>query len=120
MSKTCSPIQGIQLYALQGACVPINSNLLIIMREYIKKTMKAWKAGKKYACFQPSMTLRDNVIYSYSTPIAYIANGVMHLNTEKYSATTSRQQSGLIYISGEYGLRVIECTEEELKNMIYA
>lgn len=88
------------------------------MREYIKKTMKAWKAGKKYACFQASMTLRDNVIYSYETPIAYIRYGVMHLNTEKYSKTTSRQQSDLINISGEYDLCVVECTEDELRKMI--
>jgi hypothetical protein len=80
--------------------------------------MKAWYAGKKYACFQPSMTLRDNVIYSYATPLALIKNGVMHLNSEKYSATTSRQQSGLINISGDYNLRVIECTEDELRKMI--
>lgn len=107
-------------HALQGAYASLNSNLLTIMREYIKKTMKAWKAGKKYACFQPSMTLRDNVIYSYATPIAYISNGVMYLNTEKYSATTSRQQSGLINISGQYNLRVVECIEDELKNIINA
>ena len=79
--------------------------------------MKAWKAGKKYACFQPSMTLRDNVIYSYETPIAYISNGVMYLNMEKYSATTTMQQTGLLYIASQYSLRVEKVTEQEVRKL---
>lgn len=97
------------------------------MREYIKKILLAWSHGKQHASSgcgssyygTPSMTLRGNVIYSYDTPIAYIANGVMHLNSEKYSSTTSRQQSGLAYwASHQYGLKVVECNESEIKAMI--
>lgn len=90
------------------------------MRKYIKETMKAWKAGKEYACFQRSMTLYGNVIYSYGTPIAYISNGVMHLNTSHYSKTTTSQQYGLLNISGEYGLQVVQCDEYDLKKLINA
>lgn len=97
------------------------------MREYIKKIMKAWHAGKasadsgcgNYCGRTKSMSLRGNVIYSYYTPLAVIVGGVMYLNRDKYSATTSRQQSGLAYCaSRDYGLRVVDCTESELAAMI--
>lgn len=88
--------------------------------------MKAWHAGRSkassgcgnYGCKTKSMTLWGNVIYSYYTPLAVIIDGVMHLNNEKYSATTSRQQSDLAYCaSRDYGLKVVGCTEKELRKL---
>lgn len=95
------------------------------MREYIKKIMRAWSQGKQYATSgsgcsyggKQSMTLEGNTIWSYSTPIAHIKDGVMYLNAEKYSATTSRQQSGLLNIAKDYGLRVEEVTEQEVRKL---
>jgi hypothetical protein len=95
------------------------------MRKYIKNIMSAWHAGKKSASSgcgcsysgKCSMTLDENVIYSYVTPIAYIKDGVMYLNGEKYSRTTSRQQSDLAYCASHYyGLKLEYVTESELRD----
>lgn len=63
------------------------------------------------------MTLEGNTIWSYSTHLAHIKDGIMYLNTEKYSVTTSRQQSGLLNIASQYGLRVEKVTEQEVREL---
>lgn len=88
--------------------------------------MAAWHNGKKYASSgcgcsyggKQSMSLDENLIYSYSTPIAYINNGIMYLNTDNYSVTTSRQQSDLAYCASSlHGLKVQRVTESELMDI---
>lgn len=88
--------------------------------------MLAWHKGKQYASSgcgssyygTPSMSLKGNCIYSYDTRLAIIKGNVMYLNNEKYSATTSRQQSGLAYwASHQYGLKIEEVTEYDLNRM---
>lgn len=122
---TYSPIQPALDAGCKARMCHFNKPNFPNMREYIKKIMLAWSQGKQHASSgcgcsysgKQSMTLEGNTIWSYSTPIAHIKDGVMHLNTEKYSVTTTRQQSGLLNISGQYGLRVVKCTEKEVRTL---
>jgi len=47
----------------------------------------------------------DYVIFSYSTPIAYRANGEWYIPTTKYSVTTSKHQ-GKLYRLGRHAAQV--------------
>lgn len=82
------------------------------MMKYIRKMMEAYKNNKNFHA--PSISLEVNCIYSYDTLLAVIDKKTMHLNTTRYSRTTSAQQSDLIRIATEYGLKIKEYTGDKL------
>lgn len=93
------------------------------MREYVKRLFEAWQNGKKYArsgCGRngASMTLDGDTFYSYRTPIAHWKNGIFWLNSDKYSVTTTRQQTSLKWMCYTYKVTFKEVTEKELREII--
>lgn len=47
-------------------------------------------------------------LINYSTRIAYKKDGVVYLNTKKYSVTTSKIQSKIHFLASQKGFKVIE------------
>lgn len=49
-----------------------------------------------------------DTLYNYNTQIAYIKEGVLYLNTRKYSSTTSRIQSLIKRLATDRNIQIIE------------
>lgn len=58
-------------------------------------------------------TLKTNgrELINYSTRIAYIEKGVLHLNTKRYSVTTSKIQNNIRRLASERGFTIKEYQE---------
>ena len=91
------------------------------------KLIEKWLSGKKtdsgastgYSSYMggfgggtssPRMSVRDDVLYSYDTPIALIdrEDNTVMLNSKKYSNTTTRQQRGVEAVAAHLGFEVVE------------
>ena len=61
-----------------------------------------------------NLYISGNALINYSTCIAYKKDGLLYLNVEKYSVTTTKNQNLLRRIAGENNIRICECTEEQI------
>ena len=65
-------------------------------RRNIFKVFQAWKEGKRKA--SGAISTDGRTVYSYSTAIATVDDdGVVILNADKYSKTTTVHQNGIRY-----------------------
>jgi hypothetical protein len=57
--------------------------------------------------------IQNFVLYHYTTPIARCGGKKVFVNTDKYSATTTRLQNEIKRRTELYGKTVIECKEKD-------
>ena len=88
-----------------------------------QQVVQAWIDGKTSVRGRVSpengrqrLWVENDVLTSYSTPIAVINRGsqIIKLNKEKYSLTTTMQQSDVVRVAGQNGYKVIEVGPNEL------
>lgn len=77
------------------------------MRAYITPIMEAWEKGKEKA--SPSLLTDGEDVYSYGRHFPLVVrqpDGTILFNTDKYSATTTRQQNDVGYWLQQHGWRI--------------
>lgn len=80
-----------------------------------KNAFTAWVRGQSQRKCAAVWTT-GGILYSYSTPIAKWSDAdgdTAIVNLQKYSVTTSCQQSGLLSLLAMNGKRVVRCESEE-------
>lgn len=80
-----------------------------VIKSFIENPMKEIKTANG------SLSVKGGVLYAYQTPLAVIRNGdKVHMNSDRYSVTTSRHQNLLIAEVG--GENVVQMTERSLRD----
>ena len=77
-------------------------------RKNVQDAFNAWNAGK--TCRKSTSIWTDgSIIFSYNTPLLCRKDGVLTLNSGRYSVTTSCQQGGLRQLMAMNGMSWKEC-----------
>ena len=61
-----------------------------------------------------NLVIDGNALINYNTCIALKKDGLLYLNANKYSQTTTRNQNLLRRKASEYNIRVCECNQEQI------
>lgn len=84
----------------------------------MQKLTDAWHAANVYSMGEKTASFKGKVFYSYSTPIAFKHDGVIYINANRYSKTTTCQVLALKEYAQAHRFRVQEVTEEQIKELI--
>lgn len=57
---------------------------------------------------------KGNVLVNYSTNMARLEEGVVYINKNKYSSTTSKIQTMIRSLASQYGYQVVEVEPQEV------
>ena len=76
--------------------------------------LKGFCEGKIKGGRASNLRVEGNKLYNYNTLLAVNINGIIYLNSNKYSQTTSKNQNRIRKFSD----KLIEVTEQEIYTML--